>query len=195
VSRRSRWDEAIGVSRDGWPHLVFAKSPPTLARISRLYSVVVSTLALTALLQAVGSVLNPELYAQLSRGFDLPRYILTGIFLQSFWVIGASPPTNAPFWSLAYEFWYYALFGAFMLIRSNRLKAWAVLAISLFAGPEILLLFPCWLVGVVAYVLHDRILMRPVRAKLGFALSLFVLLSVILTSISCGIPSKTGCPA
>jgi peptidoglycan/LPS O-acetylase OafA/YrhL len=153
-----------------------------LARLSRLYSVVVPALVLTALLQAVGSVLNPVVYAQLSRGFDLPRYFLTAFFLQCFWVIAASPPTNAPFWSLAYELWYYALFAAFMLIRPGHLRLWAVITISLAAGPEILLLLPCWLVGVGVYVLHDRIAVGPVTARIWFAVCLGILVCRLLNS-------------
>jgi peptidoglycan/LPS O-acetylase OafA/YrhL len=164
-----------------------------LARISRLYSVVAPALVLTALLQAVGSVLNPTFYAQFSRGFELPRYFLTGVFLQNFWVLSASPLTNAPFWSLAYEFWYYVLFGAFMLIRAGPLKRWVALIISLLAGPGILLLLPCWLVGVGVYVLHERVLMRPLRARIAFALSLFVLLFLIVWLPQCPFDlGKTG---
>jgi peptidoglycan/LPS O-acetylase OafA/YrhL len=151
-----------------------------MARISRLYSVVMPALVLTAFLQVVGRFLNPSFYAHFSRGFDFPRYVLTGLFLQNFWVLGASPPSNAPFWSLAYEFWYYALFGAFMLIRPCPQKAWIVLAISLIAGPEILLLLPCWLVGVVVYLIQDHILIQSVKARMVFVLSVLALLSVIL---------------
>src|SRR5947209_5815746 len=49
-----------------------------VARLSRLYSVILPALLLTFILQATGSYLNPEFYAQQSRGFDGVRYLLTG---------------------------------------------------------------------------------------------------------------------
>ena len=56
-----------------------------VARLSRLYSVVLPSLFLTFCLQMFGGLLNPEFYAQCSRGYDNLRYLLTTCFLQSIW--------------------------------------------------------------------------------------------------------------
>ena len=54
---------------------------------------------------------------------------------------------NAPYWSLDYEVWYYALFGAGLFLRGSR--RWLALAVmAVLAGPNIVLLMPVWLVGV-----------------------------------------------
>lgn len=54
---------------------------------------------------------------------------------------------NGTYWSLCYEVWYYALFGAAVFLTGMR--RWAVLAaMMLLAGWQILLLLPVWLAGV-----------------------------------------------
>ncbi|ANU07529.1 Acyltransferase family protein [Paraurantiacibacter namhicola] len=57
------------------------------------------------------------------------------------------PPWNPPYWSLAYEVWFYALFGAAFFLR-GKLRAAALLVLSLLAGWRVLLLMPSWLLGV-----------------------------------------------
>src|SRR4051812_41117477 len=64
-----------------------------VARLARLYSVVLPALFLTFLLKNIGAFINPCFYASLSRGHDTGRYILTGCFLQNTWTFAASPPT------------------------------------------------------------------------------------------------------
>ncbi len=66
------------------------------------------------------------------------------------------PPLNIPFWSLNYEAWYYAIFGAAVLVRGAA--RWpATLALAVASGPNVLLLMPAWLVGMVLYRLQPRI--------------------------------------
>jgi peptidoglycan/LPS O-acetylase OafA/YrhL len=66
---------------------------------------------------------------------------------------GSGPVWNPPYWSLCYEVWYYALFGAAIFLRGTRRTLW-VLALAAAAGPRILLLFPLWLTG--AWLVRDR---------------------------------------
>ena len=120
-----------------------------VARLSRLYSVVVPALALTALLAFAGAAINPGAYAGLSRGFEALRYALGLLFLQNVWWLSASPPTNAPLWSLSYEFWYYVLFGCAVFLRRRALRLASLALAAAIAGPNILLLMPCWIVGAV----------------------------------------------
>jgi peptidoglycan/LPS O-acetylase OafA/YrhL len=59
---------------------------------------------------------------------------------------GQLPVWNAPWWSLSYEVWYYALFGVALFLQGSRRLIW-LLALGWLAGPQILLLMPIWLMG------------------------------------------------
>ena len=122
------------------------------ARLSRLYSVVLPALVLTAVLQVVGTRFNPAFYASFERGHDVLRYLLASVFLQSVWTTNTSPPTNGPFWSLGYEFWYYSIFGAAVFVRRLRWKLLAVIFLLAVSGIDIWLLMPAWVAGAVLYV-------------------------------------------
>ncbi|MEO6784957.1 MAG: acyltransferase [Chthoniobacteraceae bacterium] len=141
-----------------------------VARLSRLYSVVLPALLLTFVLQRIGASLNAEYYQQYSRGAELPRYLITAAFLQNIWLLAASPASNKVFWSLSYEFWYYALFGVAVFLKSKRVRNVALVAILSLITPEIVLLLPCWLTGVVAYVCNERFCLSSRGARCGFIL-------------------------
>ena len=127
------------------------------ARTARLYSVVIPALVFTIILDQIGSHLFTERYTgwwyhaapageQLLRGLTFSTQITGEQFR-----IG----TNGPFWSVAYEAWYYLAFGLAVYLRGMR--RWLVLALLAFiAGPRILLLAPCWLMGVGLYAFVKR---------------------------------------
>src|SRR5258708_6499905 len=73
-----------------------------IARLSRLYSVVIPALLLTALLLICGRTINPANYNGVLQNYELPRYLATGFFFQSVWWQNLVPPDNGPFWSLGY---------------------------------------------------------------------------------------------
>ncbi len=120
----------------------------TLNRLSRLWSVALPALVFGVVLFhfAGRSVFSPE-------PADGGTWLRTGVnalFIGQAWFINVAPPLNGPFWSLNYEAWFYAIFGAWVyLSRSARAPVAAVLAIL--AGPKILLLMPCWLLGALVY--------------------------------------------
>lgn len=132
-----------------------------IARISRLYSVVIPALMLTAVLDAVGSRHNPTLYQigpeHLSEQQPL-RYLATFFFLQGSSLVAhdMSPGTNTPFWSLQMEGAYYLIFGLFLL-RARAVASIAAICVLLVAGSGTALLFPCWLLGVVVFHLQKNI--------------------------------------
>lgn len=66
-------------------------------------------------------------------------------FLSESWTSGFAP--NPLLWSLCYEVWFYALFGAAMFLRGGQRIGWLLLLAAI-AGPNVLLLLPAWLVGV-----------------------------------------------
>jgi peptidoglycan/LPS O-acetylase OafA/YrhL len=70
--------------------------------------------------------------------------------LSQIWFFDVHPLSNAPFWSLCYEWLYYVAFGCFALVQGR--KRWFLgLAALAVMGPRILLLFPVWLLGVAVY--------------------------------------------
>ena len=143
-----------------------------LARLSRLYSVVLPALALTALLLVIGQAINPAYYAEFSRGYEGRRFFLSAFFLQESWRLSASPPTNAPLWSLGYEFWYYAFFAAAVFLKSPRVKWLVIISLALVVGYKVLLLMPIWMMGVALYRYGDRINISRTIARVGFFLAL-----------------------
>lgn len=155
-------------------------------RFTRLYSVVVPALILTFICDAIGryffhSSLYNEVQATNHQGI---RYILNLGFLQESWHLSSRPGTNAPFWSLAYEFWFYMLFGALIYIKSFKYKAISIITILLLTGYKIWILFPCWLIGVTTYlIMKKNIINRNLGMFLFFitALLLIALLSNMIT--------------
>lgn len=75
------------------------------------------------------------------------RSVVTSLtFMSQSPLLGAPSWGNQPYWSLCYEVWYYALFGAgYFLGGWTRFVVLALLAVL--AGPAVLLLFPLWLGG------------------------------------------------
>jgi peptidoglycan/LPS O-acetylase OafA/YrhL len=67
------------------------------------------------------------------------------------WFFSVRPGSNGPFWSLSYEFLYYMIFGSIMILPTIKNKLIIGLLGILVAGPKILLLFPCWLIGCLTY--------------------------------------------
>ena len=129
-----------------------------IARAARLYSVVLPCLVLGWLMDAAGPLLGPAVYA-VAPQFDGPAGPLqlasTALFLDHLWFRAAQPGSNLPFWSLAFEAWYYLAFGLLVFARRpwNWLGAAAAMAV---AGPKIALLFPLWLLGVACQRLCAR---------------------------------------
>jgi peptidoglycan/LPS O-acetylase OafA/YrhL len=125
------------------------------ARASRMYSVVLPALLLTAVLGICGALIDPTTYAQgpIPIGSHQPlRYFLTALFIQNFWIWPKemTPGVNHPFWSLSYEVTYYVIFGLMLTRRPLAIAAGSVVLLIL-AGPTIGALFPIWLLGVAAY--------------------------------------------
>jgi peptidoglycan/LPS O-acetylase OafA/YrhL len=75
---------------------------------------------------------------------------MSSVFLNQIWFLDVRPLSNNPFWSLSYEWWYYAAFGSFMLIRGRAGWFFGLAALAIM-GPKIWLLFPVWLMGVAVY--------------------------------------------
>ena len=128
-----------------------------IARLARLWSVVVPAVLLTIALDLIGSRLAPALYAEPALpplwGLDLAslgRAVATLLFVNQFGPWNVSPGTNGPFWSLSFEFWYYAAFAALCYARGWTRIGLVALFVAAVGGP-ILTLWPMWLLGVAVH--------------------------------------------
>jgi peptidoglycan/LPS O-acetylase OafA/YrhL len=118
------------------------------ARIARLYAVVIPALLLTGVLD----FLNGE-WDRTRDGVQL--LLVNLLFLQG--IFGGTYGSNAPFWSLSYEWWFYILFGFSLVVIARSSTRTAALGTAVLAGsvcmlalkcPQILLMLPLWLGGV-----------------------------------------------
>ena len=124
----------------------------TFDRLSRLWSVVLPALAIGFLLDWLGQRIHPSTYESiLSNTHQGTKILLSSLFLHETWFFSIRPGSNGPFWSLSYEFFYYMIFGSIMLLPTVKTKLiWGLLWITI-AGPKLILLFPCWLLGCLSY--------------------------------------------
>jgi len=121
-----------------------------VARVSRLWSIIIPALILTAICDYIGLQVNANLYMNSAwpypEGSQVMHYLLSFFLVQNLWGADLNPGINGPFWSLTYEWVYYILFGLFYFLKGNYKWFW-ILLIAALAGPSILVLFPVWLLG------------------------------------------------
>lgn len=146
-------------------------------RFSRLYSVLFPCLLLTVVLDQTGWHLNPETYSWVYNPTHYIKNLCSVIlFTNESWGLSVKFSANHVLWSLAYEFWYYIIFGLWLYIRSRRVSWGLVLLASAVAGPQIVLLLPVWLMGVWAYRWMKH---PPFSRGGGWAISVFSTLAVL----------------
>jgi peptidoglycan/LPS O-acetylase OafA/YrhL len=161
------------------------------ARFSRLYSVLIPALLVTALVELIVRVFTPDLLSEFIGGIaSIPRYIITLFLGNELWFLNAGPKFNSPLWSLSFELWYYLIFGLWFYRRQLKGGVWLALIACAIAGPKILLLMPCWIAGVVAYEISRRFESIPFRS-LGTS-ALIIALSFILQRYTGGWPGEAG---
>ncbi len=141
-----------------------------LNRCARLYSVALPAIALTLVLDQIGRWLSPALYHgfQYQDGEPVTRVLRALSFSNELWFQSWRLFSNGPYWSLGYEFWYYALFACAWYLRGAG-RALALLAVTALIGPKILLLLPVWTLGVLAYRVNTR---HTLSVRFGAALCL-----------------------
>lgn len=149
------------------------------ARFSRIASVVFPALLLTVVCDFVGRSADPELYESVARSDQYGwRIALNAIFLAQSGTFSANPGSNTPFWSLAYEAWYYILLGVWTFVYPLRKRVvWLSIAAAV-AGPKILLLLPVWLAGVAAHRLSGRLRFPLSVASLAYCISVMLFIGL-----------------
>ena len=143
-------------------------------RLTRLWSVALPALLFGCILDYYGFLIHPETYESTVPKSHLGiKLLISSFFLHESWFFSIRPGSNAPFWSLSYEFFYYLIFGVITLVQSTRKKYFLLISSLLIAGPKVLLLFPCWLFGTMSYYLCRKF---PIKIT-----------SAILLVVPCGI--------
>src|SRR5215813_2721503 len=83
----------------------------TIHRISRIYSVVLPALLLTAIVDHFGIAIHPELYVEHDAQSLWPiRLIISVLCLNEWGFWSVQFFSNVPYWSISYEITYYILF-------------------------------------------------------------------------------------
>jgi peptidoglycan/LPS O-acetylase OafA/YrhL len=158
-----------------------------VARLSRLYSILIPAIILTALCAYLSYIVAPDIFLEYyNRGYHVMRLLLASIFANEFWFRSAAPPNNSPLWSLGYEFWYYMLFGIIYFWNKKRRIWYGILLITIIVliGPKILLLMLVWLFGWIAYHFCKISLPMPIaRVLFVLLLSIATILSTILPEL------------
>lgn len=128
-----------------------------VARLARIYSVVLPMLVVVALLYLLGLALGYPSYTSPLPGHGwISTYLASVAFLNQSDILRSELPTNAAYWSVCYEVWYYVLFGCAFYFDGWQRVGLLVVATFL-AGIPILLMFPVWLMGYWFYKFHYRI--------------------------------------
>jgi peptidoglycan/LPS O-acetylase OafA/YrhL len=162
-----------------------------LSRAARILSVTVPALVI-----AVGVAL---LIGDSSRDV-LRASLLNFFFIAQSWSLGVMLQGDPPYWSLCYEVWYYAIFAAWMFPASFKGKLIGTAALCGIAGPKILVMMPCWLMGVWLYYNAPRLRLGPGAASALFATSVAVFAVFYWLDVSVAIrlflwdhfPAQTG---
>ena len=149
-----------------------------VGRLSRLYSVVLPALLLTLLLDTAGMAISPSLYDMNAHQNVFARMVISLLYLNQMWNLTVFPLSNGPFWSISYEFWYYLIFACVFYIHGKKGALLAVI-LMLLIGPKMLLLFPCWLIGVGAYKIYCGCDTDSLVWRIAFPISLLTMFFVI----------------
>lgn len=117
----------------------------TISRITRILPVAAAAVAVSMLMATwYWSRLEP---IPADHGYNLAFSALTSLTFLTLSGFGGDISWNPAYWSLCYEVWYYAMFGAAVFLK-GKLR-WVVLAVMAYiVGWRILLLLPVWLAGV-----------------------------------------------
>lgn len=143
------------------------------ARMARLYSVILPALIVTVLLDQAGNTLFPQAYEGWWYNGDGigEQYLRAVTFTTQLWTDYMRVGTNGPFWSVVYEAWYYAGFGVAVFCRGTI--RWIILGLmAVVTGPAILLLAPCWGLGVLLQQAMARGLGNGVSPRTAWGLAL-----------------------
>jgi peptidoglycan/LPS O-acetylase OafA/YrhL len=153
-----------------------------IARLGRLYSVVLPALIISLVVYVVLVYMNAYTTVEIpNNGLLFPRFFMNLTFLSQSFDFFAVPPMNAAFWSISYEFMYYLIIAVVLLIKGCKKYVFIIL-IAFIVGIKVLLLFPCWLIGsLMFYAIREKLFL-----KKYFSIVLFFLTSTFIIVIITG---------
>jgi peptidoglycan/LPS O-acetylase OafA/YrhL len=161
--------------------LTHARGPKEyfLARASRILSVALPAILLSFLLRGLLETFDLGMTRAVPSTEDATwlKFFASIFFLSESWGLKLLPPLNLPFWSLCYEVWYYVLFGLMIYCPRPRLRVWLLVMFAVI-GPQILVLFPIWLLGVWLNRSGLQYQMRPTSAFMVWALSAALIIAL-----------------
>lgn len=158
-----------GQALENFRHGKYSFKEYLVARMARLYTVVLPALLLTALLDSINWRAHESSNAQ--------AFVVNLFFLQT--LVGPSFGSNAPLWSLAYEWWFYVMFGLGLYAHAAESQQRKILACSILVAivvaiailnRAILFMFPLWILGCAAS------LTRPIVTRRGLLISFALVL-------------------
>jgi peptidoglycan/LPS O-acetylase OafA/YrhL len=175
-----------------------------ISRATRLYVVLIPGLLFGLLWDVLGKSLfaSTGLYTRPLGSFGglvvqneltARNFFGTLFFLQT--IVCSSFGSNGPLWSIANEFWYYALFPLGLLVSYSWLKksfaaaallTVAALGISLILGPEKMIGFLIWLAGFAVVLVWSRLKLLSADARAAYLLFSSAALMASLTAARLG---------
>ena len=135
------------------------------SRAARIYSVAVPALILTIAIDVALMLTGHGQqipYYQIAQPWKYLPVFLS--FTTDVWFLKIDAFSNAPYWSLCYEVWYYIAFAGIFYLR-GRSRIIVVAVAMLVTGPRIWLLAPLWIAGCLLYRLSRRRLLRRQSAR------------------------------
>ena len=141
-------------------------------RISRIYSVLLPALALTLVLDFIGTQLFPARYLDpelLPQTHAVVRFFVNIFCLQGLWGYRVQFGSNPALWSIGYEFCYYMMFG--LLVWKPKYWRMFIAALLLVVGPKVALYGSIWALGVLAYKANKSGKVLPFLPVLGIFLT------------------------
>jgi peptidoglycan/LPS O-acetylase OafA/YrhL len=152
-----------------------------LLRTTRVYVVAIPAITLSLVISQILSAYFPHAALVDDTWAPLTAWnVLSSLlFLNQSWNNTASLSLNAPYWSLCYEAWFYAIFCCFYY--GSGMRRYVLTAAALFiSGPAIVTLLPVWLMGA-ALALPRFHNVSPVRWP---ALAIVAPLAVMVVSVA-----------
>jgi len=125
-------------------------------RLARIWSVALPSLVISFVCACLLSTGDGTRSVGEAVAASANAVLINGVFLGQIWSLDVQPPFNAPYWSINYEVWYYAIYGLCIFVRGTK-RVFLVSLAAAVAGPKILVLMPVWLLGVLVRRLRFRL--------------------------------------
>jgi peptidoglycan/LPS O-acetylase OafA/YrhL len=163
------------------------------ARWSRLISVAFPMVVLALVIDLASGATSKDIYPVWQYSKWYLHVAMSWSFLGEFWPFLYRPFSIIPYWSLAYEFWYYCLFAVWIAPKGFARTA-CLIAVLFIMGPRIWMLLPCWLLGVFVFQVLAKRETLPFKQRSGYTMlvSSSLFLAFLTIYLSSGIDHKIG---